>query len=751
MSLDQLLTAKISSRQVNERLASVEKQNVAKSLRADYEAAGWEAGAESVRKVQFTRTKKHDVAFEDRVWAAFASLGFDHLNKDRKLTISYGTGAGDKKQIDVLAVDDEVILVVECKSSAAAQPPAHSFKTEVEAISGYRIGLIQSIKKDFPNHKIRFVFATNNFNVSPSTKERFVNAQIVHLDEDAISYYIQLGQHLGKAGKYQLLGTLFAGTKIPGMDTAVPAIQSKMGGHTYYSFNIEPERLLKLSYVLHRNAANSQLMPTYQRLIKRTRLKKVAKFVDEGGFFPNSLIINFDVKKLNFSPAAGQVGESRIGVLDLPQLYRCAYVIDGQHRLYGFADSTRAASELVPVVAFVGLPPTDQVRLFMQINENQQAVPKNLQNTLNSDLLWDSKDLSEKSKALRLRIAQALEDAKSSPLRGRIILGENRKDARRCITIEAIANGLARGNLLGKFLKSSVKTPGLMYLVDNPTTMDHVAPLLEMVFQLLRDELPEQWEAGDAGYVFINNGVEGVLRLVSDLVAMKKKAGEIDPQANSPLEIFVSIRGDLLTAIDYLRQADSTVASDLKRTYGSSGGVRYLRRLQTAVASANQAFKPDGLEEYLKSEAKEFNGSAFSMVNDIERLLHDKVRARLEQEFGETWIKECVPLQVYRDANERATDRSWEADGEEVDWWDCLYLSDYQKIMRKSQAVWDVGFGEGFTPPELRGKKGSWKDRSSWMSVIIDARNAVAHARSISEEEFAAVADVHDWLSSEQG
>ena len=29
-----------------------------------------------------------------------------------------------------------------------------------------------------------------------------------------------------------------------------------MGGHTYYSFAIEPARLLKMSYVLHRNQAN---------------------------------------------------------------------------------------------------------------------------------------------------------------------------------------------------------------------------------------------------------------------------------------------------------------------------------------------------------------------------------------------------------------------------------------------------------------------------------------------------------------
>ena len=32
-----------------------------------------------------------------------------------------------------------------------------------------------------------------------------------------------------------------------------------MGGHKYYSFSIEPERLLKLGYILHRSKANPQI------------------------------------------------------------------------------------------------------------------------------------------------------------------------------------------------------------------------------------------------------------------------------------------------------------------------------------------------------------------------------------------------------------------------------------------------------------------------------------------------------------
>lgn len=83
-------------------------------------------------------------------------------------------------------------------------------------------------------------------------------------------------------------------------------------------------------------------------------------------------------KKLRFDLATPQVENaiSRIGILYLPQLYRSAYIIDGQHRLYGYADSKHTEDNTVPVVAFVNLDKDKQVELFMEINENQKAVSR---------------------------------------------------------------------------------------------------------------------------------------------------------------------------------------------------------------------------------------------------------------------------------------------------------------------------------------------------------------------------------------
>lgn len=147
-------------------------------------------------------------------------------------------------------------------------------------------------------------------------------AGMAYFSDTTVEYYTDLAKHLGSCSRYQLLGSLFANQEIKNMDDRVPAIQGKMGGYTYYSFSIEPEKLLKIGYVLHRSEANKNMMPTYQRLIKKKRLQEVRSFINDGGYFPNSIIISIDTngKGLVFDQSASKVDStiSKIGILHIP-------------------------------------------------------------------------------------------------------------------------------------------------------------------------------------------------------------------------------------------------------------------------------------------------------------------------------------------------------------------------------------------------------------------------------------------------
>ena len=713
---------------------------------------GWEQVKQLKRSIKVQRPKRHDIAFEHRVWAMLAQLKFSFMNDGRDFEIRYGKQPNETKQIDVFAADDEVVLVVECKSSATIRRN-DTFKTEVEAIQGYREGVIKAVRKEFPKHKVKFILATNNYALSDATTERIAAADIKHLDEEAVTYYLELAKHLGEAARYQLLGSLLAGQKIPGITNEIPAIRGRMGGVTYYLFAIEPELLLKLAYVLHRNKANSDLMPTYQRLIKRSRLRKVADFVDNGGFFPNSLILSIDSggrkRGLRFDSAGGGSASAKMGILHLPAKYRSAFVIDGQHRLYGFADSDRATTELVPVVAFVDMDRAEQVQMFMDINENQKAVPKNLRNTLNADLLWESDDLRERNKALRLTIAQHLGENKSSPLFSRVIVGEDPATRLRCITIDAIANGLSRGRLLGSYTKLAVKDPGLLHAGTNAATLKVVLPIVEGAFQYLIDGLPDQWRLGGetGGFVFRNNGVEAYLRLLSDIIEQVKASGAADPRNDSSQDVVEACEPYLDAVIDFLESRTEEQATELRQLYGTGGAKTYWRNLQEAVAAKNDDFQPVGLEEFLEDREQQFNGEAREMIHAIEAHLKSEVQQRLRHEFGDRMMKDGIPRKVVIEATTMMTERNLERDtDDEVDFWDCLYLINYADILTYKNPTWTKLFAKDFTKPGTEQAAGGWKKRADWIRKLNDVRNKVSHGQTVSLEEHGYVTEVFEWL-----
>jgi DNA sulfur modification protein DndB len=749
---DHLLDAKKISGETRRRLLPNLFETISRGKVEEYEESGWVVHQELKKRVKMRKEKSHDLAFEDRVWATFAKLQFGHLNRDRTFKLQYGSAKNQTQQIDVFAADDEVVLLIECKSTETIR--AGQFKKEIEAISGQREGIIRRVHSEYPNHKVKFILATNNYTISDQVAERIAGADIFHVSEDTVDYYLSLADHLGAAAKYQLLGALFAGTKIPNLEPTVPAIRSSMGGHVYYSFAIEPARLLKMSYVLHRNQANSAMMPTYQRLIKKSRLKRVAEFVEDGGFFPNSIILNVETKRqkgeLNFDPAPKSSGDAKIGLLHLPQIYRAAYVIDGQHRLYGYANSDRAESDLIPVVAFVDLPRDEQVKLFMQINENQQAVPKNLRNTLNSDLLWASDNYIQRAKALRLRIAQHLGEQKSSPLYDRIIIGENAKSHTKCITIDAIDNGLARGSFIGKFKKSGAEKVGTFYAGDNQPTADALIPFLEDAFLLLREGLPTQWQLGnaDGGFVFMNNGIEAYLRILSDIVDHVIVSDGVSPLGSSTEEIVDACRSFIDPLVDHLDALSPEEGAAYRKLYGSGAGMQYYRRLQVALQNARPAFQPDGLSEWLKAQDKQFTNEAREIVSDLEEFFKADIRTRLQDEFGTDWEKHGVPRKVRIETGARALEKNVDvgADEQKTSDWDMMYIADYYEVLTYDHTTWQDRFAKRYTRPGEEELGGTWKKRLAWVKQLIPIRNDVSHGRPVNEEDFAFLVELRSWL-----
>lgn len=743
--LGKLISEKDIAKQLRLRSKTYNTESIKQNQLDDYTTQGWQILKEFKTSISIKKNKPNDVEFEDRVWSLFASLGYKFLNKDRNFHLPYDkTDLNLTQQIDVFAKDDETIILVECK--AGNENKRGDFKKELEAMAGKIDGIRKTIQSLFPNtkHKIKYILATRNYSISDEDLKRLDKIGGIHFNEENVDYFFSLFYQLGVSAKYQFLGNIFQGQEIPEMDSMVPAVEGKMGGHTYYSFSIEPEKLLKIGYVLHRNKANINMMPTYQRLIKKARLKSVLDFIENGGYFPNSVVISIDTKKNSFERATKQVGStlSSVGIFHLPKKYRSAYIIDGQHRLYGYTNSKYKNTNTIPVVAFINLSRSEQIKIFMQINENQKAVSKDLRNTLNADLLWDSDNKLEQLRALCSRISIYLGENRESPLFNKISIGEDKKT----ITTQAIENALKKSDFLGKVTKTKIEVLGSFYNGDLDYAYERLKTYLVNGFAYISTNTVSEWNKGNEGMLLINKGIYGLILIFSDLVKHLNNTKAINSHKDSMGKLFLEVKPYLDPIIVYINKLDENSKEELKSSYGAGGETKYWRTFQKVINETHKDFKPDGLDEYFKKEAKLYNDKAISYIRDIETEFKKDFKTRLEEFYGRKWFEKGVPPKIADKATVDALTKNRELEEEDddiVEPWDCLTIIAYREIALKN---WQNVFEKSYTKPNEEKISGGKEEKTKWMVKLERIRNQNFHSYSVLEEELGFLEQLHDWI-----
>ena len=205
---------------------------------------GWEEyGTPLKTKTRLRKPKTHSDQFEDDVWCQLYELGFRHLNVDRHFNLPFGKSQGEKKQIDVVAVSEDAILLIECKSSKKSQK-APSFKTEFEGLSQRLNGQKKVLEQIFGvEKKTKFIFATRNLRLSRESLDvkRLEEGNGFFYNDNTFEYVNSLIKSYKGAAHFQFLAMLFKGQTINSEKIEVPAIEGKMGKKTYYMFSLEPQ------------------------------------------------------------------------------------------------------------------------------------------------------------------------------------------------------------------------------------------------------------------------------------------------------------------------------------------------------------------------------------------------------------------------------------------------------------------------------------------------------------------------------
>lgn len=724
-----------------------------------YIDAGWEKSKDykSSKFVGVAKEKPVTEQFEDSIWLLFEGMGFYGLNAKNGIEIAYDFNNDDlKERISVVAVDDETILIVICNASESIVE--HSFADEINSFNNKIPGIRKEVLKQFPGRKTKFIWASHNFIMNRHDLALLEKAGMSYFSDTTVEYYRELSKHLGSCSRYQLLGSLFANQEIKNMDDRVPAIQGKMGGYTYYSFSIEPEKLLKIGYVLHRSEANKNMMPTYQRLIKKKRLQDVRSFINEGGYFPNSIIISIDTngKGLTFDQSSSRVEStiSKIGILHIPKRYRSAYIIDGQHRLYGYSDSLYAATNTIPVVAFVDLEHSEQIKLFMDINENQKAVPKSLRVTLNADMLWESPDFSEQRQALRSKVAQMLGEESTSPLNSRIVIGESESTPTRCITVEAVQSALKKCRFFDSYGKKNVlQKEGTFDCKDNQETCDLFYPFIEKCLLYIRESCLEEWNKGDSdsGMLTMNRGIQAIIRVIDDIVNMLVEKDMIHPKTQDLDDMFGLIKYYLKPLTEYINNLNVEQRKDLRGYFGGGADTRFWRAYQKAVADMRADFNPEGLDDFWQNEAKIYNEETQNMLHEIESKVKLLISQRLEEYFGDSWLIKGLPKNIYTRAKSEADEAMYvhvSSTGEEIviPIWNYVTLPECKQIILNGKN-WSLFFEDTFVRPEESNTPGGKDAKTDWLLRINSISNKLAkESYSVPVDEYSYVKSIHVWL-----
>jgi DGQHR domain-containing protein len=226
--------------------------------------------------------------------------------------------------------------------------------------------------------------------------------------------------------------------------TEIDAIAFKTGNERAYVFADKVSNILRYSYISRRRDNENG----YQRMVEQGRIGSILKTIKRGKTitFPNSIILNSNAVLSHKKIDEDEVPQ--VVKIKIPKGY-CSYrVIDGQHRLMGFAkmgDLNRNDYSL-PVVILENLNKSKEIQTFIEINHKQKKLDSNLILSLKADFNWD---INDKEYFEKISVLIARELNKNSELSGNIYFGYADEKKGDKVTVTTLHSAIKKNNLTG--------------------------------------------------------------------------------------------------------------------------------------------------------------------------------------------------------------------------------------------------------------------------------------------------------------
>ncbi len=634
-----------------EKSKEYHEETIHKALREEEERKGWLFEKEQKTSIVMRKPKKIDKLLEDEVWFLFKQLGFSEMNKDRNFKIQAGPSP---KQIDVFAKDEHNVFVIFCRSQES-NGPYNLLKTEIRNISGLKKDISPLIKKQYnKKFRISFLLVTKNIIWSETDEKLASEKEIYYWKDDDLEAYKMLVEQLGSSAKYQMYSILFPKKEASEVgEIKVPAMRGRKG--KYYCFLIHPEDLFKIAYIHRREKSNpKETGSTYQRMVNKKRIENIGGYINDGHSFPNNIIIAFkpNIKKPDFKqhPKVKEISGISYGILTFPSYYGCAWIIDGQHRLYGYAKSEHASDHTIPVIAFESLNIKEQANLFVDINEKQKAVNQNLLWELYSDIYVGSDDSYQHLLRAISLVAQKLNSDKDSKFCNHIqIPSFPTKDKKTTnLTLTNICDGIKDNRLLNK-------DEGLLFKENYENTVFFATEVIKAYFEVIAAYLKDDWNLGERGLIRTNVGIRIFFMILRQFLTHLIHEGKRDFYQKKNLNDF-KVEIEKFFEEDVLKKIKSMSDREKNDIREQSSKAMVLKNTQKLIWDLKQktnfgielwrkgGYTPDLPEEATDSKIKE-------LIDDTEIRLISLIIEKLKEIHSEKWWERGLPDDVKENIN----------------------------------------------------------------------------------------------------
>jgi len=169
----------------------------------------------------------------------------------------------------------------------------------------------------------------------------------------------------------------------------------RQGSHRFYTLTMPSNVLASCCYA---TSKDEDPVHGFQRVLNEKRAQEIADYIDDGGTIPSSVVLSAQSISEFRSVDRSKTAAFKFG----PHAF---LILDGQHRVFGFAKAKTALR--VPVVVYDDLSTEQEAQLFIDINTKQRPVPK--------ELLLAIKGLARKESDLEATLSQIFDLFHSSP------------------------------------------------------------------------------------------------------------------------------------------------------------------------------------------------------------------------------------------------------------------------------------------------------------------------------------------------